>query len=167
MKMTLHLLTLTVLALGCSSSSNDTKTTTADETRLIEEVKPLVHQMLKASENRDIKAATASYWHSPQFIYVTNGQQMGYEAFEKGNADYFALLKGQVFISKDETYRVLGPHVVLVNWIGKVDADLKDGKKFVADPAVITFLFKKVDAKDWKVVYTNESMQGTNISVPQ
>jgi ketosteroid isomerase-like protein len=75
----------------------------------------------------------------------------------RGNREYFNFIKAQKFITREEKYLVLSPEVVLLNWSGNVEAELKDGQSFRADPIAISLLFKKMEDSHWKVVYTNES----------
>ncbi len=146
-----------LLLFSCTSSPLGETIRQPNEQTAIAEVKALMKQIMAASEKADSKASIASYWDSPQFSLVTNGLLLGYSDFVRGNREYFNFIKAQKFITREERYLVLSPEVVLLNWSGNVEAELKDGQSFRADPIAISLLFKKMEDSHWKVVYTNES----------
>jgi hypothetical protein len=149
---------LLLVLLSCTSSAVKDATTGTNPEAVIEVIKPLVKQLRDASEKTDMKGAITPYWDSPDFCLVSNGQLLDYSDLVKGNREYFNFIKAQKFITREEKYLVLSPEIVLLNWSGKVEAELKDGQSFRADPIAISLLFKKIDHSHWKVVYTNESM---------
>ncbi len=148
---------LLLVLLSCTSSAVKDATTGANPEAVIEVVKPLVRQLMAASEKADTKGAIEPYWDSPHFSLVSNGLLLDYSDLVKGNKEYFNFIKAQKFITREEKYLMLSPEVVLVNWSGKVEAELKDGQSFKAEPITISLLFKKMEDSHWKVVYTNES----------
>ena len=159
----LYLCTM-VFAMSCNNAT-DLPLSDSEKATLMNEVKPVLTQIIQGSESGNIDKALEPYWNAPEFISVGNGQVNDFNGFKDGNKQYFEVLDSQKFTEKDTKYTFLDNKTVIATWCGTGLASLKDSQKLNIDPYVATLVFRKMN-EGWKVVYTHESTVITQVEPP-
>jgi len=97
-----------------------------------------------------------SSYDSPDFTYVFNGTTMTYSEFKAALEDIYTKMTSQEVNVIQEKFAILDSATVLYTANCTFLEHFKDGHSFTADPAVMLFIFKKIDGR-WKWIYGVES----------
>lgn len=141
--------------MSCSNTS-ELSLSDNEQAVLIDEIEPVLNQIIEGSESGNIDNAIEPYWDTQEFIAVGNGQVYDFSGFKEGNKQYFEVLENQQFTERETKYTFLDQKTVIVTWSGSGLALLKDSQKLNIDPYAVTMVFRKMD-QGWKVIYTHES----------
>lgn len=144
-----------VFFMSCNNKT-DLPLSDSEKAALINEVKPVLTQIIEGSESGNLDKALERYWNAQEFIAVGNGQVYNFNGLKDGNKQYFEALDSQKFTEKDTKYTFLDNKTVIATWSGTGLASLKDSQKLNIDPYVATLVFRKMN-EGWKVIYTHES----------
>ncbi len=148
-------LLLILLITNFSCTTSDKVLTDAQTDKIKGEIKEVVNSYIKGVEESNFDMILEPFLNSPDFIYIFNGYSFGYDAAEATKATIEAI-QNQEFTIVDEKYVFLDNSIVLYKLNCKFTANYKDGHSELHDPAILLFVFKKVE-NNWKVISFVES----------
>jgi hypothetical protein len=155
MKTKMLFLVLVISICSCEKT-RDESTCESDGIKIKGQVKEIVKTIFKGCEEVNSQMVLQSSFDSPDFVYIFNGKTLTYEGFSTSlTAIYDKMLNQEVTII-DEKYAVLDNMTVLYTANCTFLENYKDGHNFLADPAVMLFIFKKID-DSWRWIYGVES----------
>ena len=131
---------------------------TANESdRIIKEVKTVLDELSKYSEEGQLNSFLSCYDNYPAFLHFSgDGKMRNYEEFKKICGEYYATLKQQTLSTITEKFNVIDTNLVIVGWTGNITAQFKNGDIMIMKNYSITNVFKKIDYK-WKIIHSHES----------
>ena len=127
-----------------------------EKERIKTEVKEVINTLITGCEQVNLDIVCRTYYDSPDFKYIYNGNIFGYKDMVNAMQPIFNILTGQKFTIFNEYYNILDRSTVLYTASCKLIAYFKDGHTVVADPAAAQFILKKI-GKEWKIICTVES----------
>lgn len=155
MKRKLMFLALLLATFSCEKIT-DEPVSGADGEKIKGQVKEVVNTIFKGCEEVNSSLVLESSFNSADFVYVFNGTTLTYQEFSDALADIYDKLVNQEVTVIAEKYAVLDSSTVLYTANCTFLENYQDGHTFLADPAVMVFLFKKMDGR-WKWIYGVES----------
>lgn len=153
MKIKIFLLIALIAICSCKKSTNDN---TIDETKIKNQVKEVVTGIFKGCEEVNATQVLQSCFDSPDFVYLFNGTTKSYQEFSSSLAGVYDLMLSQEITLITEKYAVLDESTVLYTTNLTFLQHYKDGHDNFIDPAVMLFIFKKING-NWRWIYGVES----------
>ncbi len=151
----------TVLVISCNPAAPEDGSTPAltdaEKETIKSEIRQVIDDQIVAnSENGTLEGALAPYLDHPEFIGVSNGEVLDYEAYWAFSKEYFDMIDSQKFTEKALLFKFIDDKTVLATYSGSADANMKDGTSLHLEPFAATMLFEKMDGS-WVITYTNEA----------
>ena len=146
---------LLIASLSCEKTANE-PVSNSDEDIIKRQVKEVVTTIFKGCRDVNFDMVIESCYDSQDFIYVFNGTTLSYKEFTDALKDIYNKLLNQVVTIISEKFAVLDISTVVYTANCTFLENYKDGHTFVADPAVMVFIFKKIDGR-WRWIYGVES----------
>jgi ketosteroid isomerase-like protein len=131
--------------------------TQQDKDQIKKEVSAVFANMVTSYEQLNMEAMLKYYWDSPDFIYVNaDGTTIEQKDLKKTFEEVYKTFGALKIITAREEYRILKKDIVLCLWLGKSEANMKDGSLITYNTDAVSFLFQKIN-EEWKVIYQSES----------
>jgi ketosteroid isomerase-like protein len=128
-----------------------------DTNRILNEVRPLAHDLVRYSETAQLDSFLRRYAETPDFLAVSaDGIIRNSKDFRKIAKNYYDSLKEQKITTTREIFHVLDDITVVLCWSGNIDAFFKNGDMMKMPNYAVTFLYKKING-EWKVIHSHES----------
>jgi hypothetical protein len=140
-----------LLVVCFSCGTNDKPLSEPQKEKVINEVKPVVAEILKGAQEANIDLITASAWDSPDYTFVNNGKAYSFKELIDGFKPLLTTLSNQKCNITSEKYAVLDKTTVIYTLVASWEMNFKDGHSVVQQPWVTQFTFKKINGK-WKAV---------------
>ena len=138
---------------------NEESISSAEKTKIQEEIKEIIHTLIKGCESLDIEMAFGMFSNAPEFLMMgTGGALCDYQTYLKNNIDYLSTCSSFKLTTYREEIRIIDQKTAVYAWGYGVEAILKAGEKDIIENAGASFVFKKQNGK-WKVVYYHESSE--------
>jgi hypothetical protein len=153
MKTKLIFLVLLIVCFSCTT--NNKPVSDAQKEKIKGEVKEVVNNIIKGSEEANFDMVTEPCFDSPDFVFLSNGRTYSYKEFVDMKPVFNSLLNQKCTIV-NEKFAVLDNSTVLYTTDSKWSVNYKDGHSTVEDPEAIMIMFKKTEGK-WKVTYFVDS----------
>jgi hypothetical protein len=153
MKTRLIFLFLLIICFSCGT--NNKPVSDAQKEKIKGEVKEVVNNIIKGSEEANFDMVTEPWLDSPDFVLLRNGKTYSYKEV-MAVKPVFDLLSNQKCTIVDEKYSVIDNFTVLYTADSKWSVNYKDGHSTLEDPEAIMFMLKKIEGK-WKVTYFVDS----------
>ena len=150
-----------LILFSCGQQSNN-PLTEEQKGRIIEEIKPLITQLMESNEQLNYEKFLELYWNSKDFTLIVNGQISGYNEIV-GYKEVWKLLEYQKYNTLIEKYEVINQDAVLYTMQGNASAKYKTGQIYNTDFYALSALFRKVDGV-WKIVYGHASFPPPNLT---
>ena len=122
-----------------------------------DEIKKEIDLLITGCEALDMDMAFKVFSRDSDFFMIgSDGQDYDFDSFFNNNKDYLdTCIKFELFTRKLDI-KVLTSDIVVVSWLYKAVATLKEGNQDIYENAGATFLFKKV-YDNWAVINYQES----------
>lgn len=148
---------LSIIAIGISACTNNQKQelTETDKETIKKELKERVHEIIEASENRDVETLGDIYWNNEDFISVRESNVTNYQQYMQGEKEFFQAINSIKFNQGTFDYRILNHDMALLIYKGTAKIDFVEGPNMNLDAFTASLLFRKID-NVWKAVYSNE-----------
>jgi hypothetical protein len=153
MKTRLIFLVMLIVCISCGT--NNKPLSDAQKEKIKGEVKEVVNNIIKGSEEANFDMVTEPCLDSPDFVFLSNGRTYSYKEFVDMKPVFNSLLNQKCTIV-NEKFAVLDNSTVLYTTDSKWSVNYKDGHSTLEDPEAIMILLKKIDGK-WKVTYFVDS----------
>jgi len=140
---------LTIACFSCGTSNKPLSDTQKEKIK--GEVKEVVKVITKAAEKANFDNAIESFYDSPDFVYIYNGNFQGYKAFVEATKPMFGTFINQKNTIVDEKYSILDISTVVYSANTKWLIKFKDGHSVLQAPWTVQLIFKKIGGK-WKVI---------------
>ena len=122
-----------------------------------DEIKEEIDLLITGCETLDMDMAFKVFSRDSDFYMIaSDGQDYDFDSFFNNNKDYLdTCIKFELF-TRQLDIKVLTSDIVVVSWLYKAVATLKDGDQDIFENAGATFIFKKV-YDNWAVINYQES----------
>lgn len=155
MRTKLIFLVLTITTFSCINSTND-RNSEAGKGRIKGKIKEIVNSEFEACEKVNFEMAMKPYFDASYFTYIIDGKTLNYSEFSNGIRNMFNSLESLKITVVNESFAYPGNTTVVYTANCKIAENFKDGHSAVSDPAVILFIFKRID-HNWKIIYGVQS----------
>jgi hypothetical protein len=144
-----------MLIVCISCGTNNKPVSDAQKEKIKGEVKEVVNTFFKGCEEVNFDMAAEPFFDSPDFVYISNGVTYSYKELMAMRPVFDKILNQKITIG-DEKYAFTENSIVIYTVKVKSLMNFKDGHSSLADPEVMQFIFKNIDAK-WRVIYYVDS----------
>jgi len=122
-----------------------------------DEIKKEIDLLITGCETLDMDMAFKVFSRDTDFFMIaSDGRDYDFQSFFNNNKDYLdSCIKFELFTRKLDI-KVLTSDIVVVSWLYKTVATLKEGNQDIFENAGATFLFKRV-YDNWAVINYQES----------
>jgi len=129
----------------------------SDSGTIINEVKKVADAITRYSSLAQPDFLLDCYSNLDGFrAFSGDGNVRNYEAFKKICTDYYNSVGKQEVTTIQQTFNVIDENLVIVSWVGNIDAFYKNGDLMKLSNYGVTFVFRKFN-NEWKVIHSHES----------
>jgi hypothetical protein len=151
---------LAIIIIFLAISCNNKKSNMLSESEIStiqNEVKKEIDLLITGCESLDMDMAFKVFTREPGFFMIaSDGRDYDFQSFFNNNKDYLdTCIKFELFTRKLDI-KVLTSDLVVVSWLYKAVATMKEGNQDIFENAGATFLFKKI-YDEWVVINYQES----------
>jgi len=145
------------LLIAFSSCSQKQELTLEEKDQIKTELSTVFDNFVKIYKSLDPNAVLNYYWDSPDFVIVgADGSVKDYQGLKKDNEELFKSLSSVKIITAKQEYMIVSKEAVVIFWLGRFEAQMKDESLLVFDPDAVTFVFQKIN-NEWKITYQADS----------
>jgi len=146
-----------LLLLNACSTTNQKEPQSMNNTKIIAEVKKAADALSTYSASSQLDSLLACYADVKDFrAFSADGIMRNFDEFRKIATGFYDSVSRQQVSTIREDFSVIDSNLVIVSWLGNIDAFFKNGNTMKMKNYGVTFVFKKID-NQWKVIHSHES----------